>query len=292
MGNRSFYWTYCKGFSGEYMKKINEFYRGANNRESTVDITIPSIFSGKIVLFVHGFMGFKDWGAWYLVEKYFLTIGFGFCKYNVSHNGCTSKNTIDFEDLEAFGENNYTKEIADLKAVIDWIETQIQPFPELYVIGHSRGGGIVLLSHFDSRIQKIATWAAISDIEKRFPPGAELNKWKVDGVRYQVNGRTNQKMPMNYSQFEDFKKNESKLSIQNTLKILTKPVLLVHGDLDTSVSISEGKDLAAWSGAPLHIIKGANHTFNSSHPWEKTELPTQLEEVCKQTAAFFLGRSN
>lgn len=266
----------------------NQIFNGANHRKSVIDLTIPSTYSGKTILFVHGFMGFKDWGAWHLVEKYFTDLGFGFCKYNVSHNGCSPDDTLNFVDLEAFSENNYSKELEDLQAALDWMESHMKPFPELYLIGHSRGGGIVLLSHNDARIKKMATWAAISDIGIRFPADEELAKWKANGVRYQQNGRTNQAMPLHYSQYENFDENREKLDIKKSVQQIDKPLFLLHGDNDTSVSISEGEELSEWTHTPLEIIPGANHTFNSAHPWTSIELPKELKLACQKTAEFFL----
>lgn len=266
----------------------NAIYKGAIGKESLIDLTIPLTFSGKVVLFVHGFMGFKDWGAWELVEEYFTSLGFGFCKYNVSHNGCSKWDGLNFVDLDAFAENNYSKEKEDLSRVMDWIGAQIQPMPELYVIGHSRGGGIALLNSADERIKKVATWAAISDISTKFPTGEELKNWRKTGIRIQNNNRTKQEMPMNFSQYEDFMEHKKSLDIKHAIKAYKKPLFLVHGNADTSVSISEGEELSKWAGVPLTIIKGANHTFGCSHPWEQPTLPKDLETVCKLTAEFFL----
>ena len=43
-------------------------------------------------------MGFKDWGAWHLVQDFFTNKGYAFCKFNLSHNGGTVENGIDFPD--------------------------------------------------------------------------------------------------------------------------------------------------------------------------------------------------
>jgi alpha-beta hydrolase superfamily lysophospholipase len=280
--------TNWQDFSNRNMKKENTTFVGADGKLSLIDLTIPESFSGKLVVFIHGFMGFKDWGAWNLVQDYFLSLGFGFCKYNVSHNGCSTEDGVNFIDLVAFGKNNYSNEKADLSCALDWISEQLKPLPEIYVIGHSRGGGIVLLSHEDSRIKKVVTWAAISDVERRFPKGDELEKWKKEGVRIQKNGRTNQEMPMYYSLYEDFIENKEVLNIQKAAESISKPLLLIHGNDDTSVAITEGEELSKWSGVPLQIISGANHTFGSSHPWKELDLPPKLKEVCKLTAEFFL----
>ena len=104
------------------MNLQNQRYIGSNNRESLVDIITPNDFNNKLIIFIHGYMGYKDWGCWPIVEKYYTDLGYGFCKYNVSHNGGTIEQPIDFSDLNAFGENNYSKELFDLQQVINWIE--------------------------------------------------------------------------------------------------------------------------------------------------------------------------
>jgi hypothetical protein len=52
-----------------------------------------------LIIFCHGYKGFKDWGAWDLVAEEFANNNFVFVKFNFSHNGGTAKNPIDFPDL-------------------------------------------------------------------------------------------------------------------------------------------------------------------------------------------------
>lgn len=266
----------------------NQRFVGANNRESLIDLTIPSNFNGKLIVFIHGYMGYKDWGCWNLVEKFYTDLGFGFTKFNMSHNGGTVNNPIDFADLEAFAENNYSKEVFDFQQVLNWLENQLSPLPELVVIGHSRGGGIALLNAHDKRITKIATWSAISNIASRFPEGTPLKVWKTQGKRYIDNARTNQKMPNNYSQYEDFIANEDTLSIEKACLNSTTPTFVLHGDLDTSVDIEEGREIATWLKTRLFEIEEANHTFGSTQPWTEAEMPEHLQKVCEITLGFFM----
>ena len=58
--------------------------------------------SNPLIIFCHGYKGFKDWGAWNLMAEAFAKIGFCFIKFNFSHNGGTIEQPIDFPDLEAF----------------------------------------------------------------------------------------------------------------------------------------------------------------------------------------------
>ena len=52
-----------------------------------------------IVIFCHGYKGFKDWGAWHLVAETFAREGFFFLKFNFSHNGGTIDQPIDFQKI-------------------------------------------------------------------------------------------------------------------------------------------------------------------------------------------------
>ena len=269
------------------MNLQNQQYIGSNNRVSLVDLMIPNNFNNQLIVFIHGYMGYKDWGCWPLVQKFYTELGYGFCKYNVSHNGGTVDQPIDFSDLEAFGENNYSKELFDLQQVLNWLETKFDTLPEIYLIGHSRGGGIALLNSLDSRVKKIATWAAICDIEKRFPEGTQLKVWKTQGKRYVVNSRTEQKMPNNYSQYEDFIENKEKLNIEALCKKSSIPTLVIHGDLDTSVDIKESRNIASWVKTRVFEIEDAEHTFGATQPWNESEMPEHLQKVCEITKGFF-----
>ncbi|NER17222.1 alpha/beta hydrolase family protein [Spongiivirga citrea] len=246
-----------------------------------------------IVIFCHGYKGFKDWGCWDLVAKAFAENGFFFLKFNFSHNGGTIEQPIDFPDLEAFANNNYSQELKDLGDVIDLIVdyTEIQNEIDtnaISLIGHSRGGGIVTLKAAqDRRVTKVITWAGVSDYKKRFPQGEAFEKWEKDGVYYVLNGRTKQEMPHYFQYFEDFIENEEKLTIKTASQQLKIPQLIIHGTADESVSTNDAADLHWWY--PLSQIKwieGANHVFGGKHPWESDELPEHLQEVISESVRF------
>ena len=247
----------------------------------------------KVIIFCHGYKGFKDWGAWNLMAETFAKAGFFFIKFNFSHNGGTAKNPIDFPDLEAFGNNNYTKELDDLESILDWISTNSNynnevNLDDITIIGHSRGGGIVLLkANEDHRVKRVITLAAVSDFGSRSSTIGDLEQWKKDGVKYVVNGRTKQQMPHFYQFYENFKANESRLNIQQAVRNLKIPLLIIHGDQDSSIDIKEAHQIHSWKpNSDLKIIKNANHVFNVSHPWQKEELSKELAEVTQLSIDF------
>jgi uncharacterized protein len=249
--------------------------------------------SKNIVIFCHGYKGYKDWGAWNLVAEKFANQNMFFVKMNFSHNGGTVKQPIDFPDLEAFGKNNFIIELDDLSSVIDWIsqnktiknEINLQ---NISLIGHSRGGGIVILkASEDSRITKVITWAGVSDFASRFPIGDELKAWKENGVSFITNARTKQQMPHYFQFYTNFKENENRLHIKSAVQKLNIPFLIIHGNNDETVSPQEARNMFSWNpNNKLQIIENTNHTFDSKQPWISKKLPDNLEIAIDQTINF------
>lgn len=276
------------------MKAASYIIQGKHNKSILIDSKYLENGTKKsIILFCHGYKGFKDWGAWNIMAEKFAKSGFFFVKFNFSYNGGTMEQPIDFPDLEAFGKNNYTKELDDLEAVINWVllnETikKEADTNNINLLGHSRGGGIVLIkAEEDNRIKKVISLAGVSDYKVRFPKDKALNNWKKEGVYFVENGRTKQQMPHYFQFFTDFIENEERLTIKRAVKNLKIPHLIIHGSSDTSVSVEEAKQLHKWNPkSKLEIIEGANHVFGVSHPWISNKIPDALQKVIDITISF------
>ena len=243
-----------------------------------------------IIVFAHGFKGFKDWGHFNKVMEFFIEKSFAFVKFNFSHNGGTVDQPIDFPDLEAFGNNNYTKELDDLKSVIDWVENFESPEidqSQIYLMGHSRGGGIsILAAHEDQRIKKLITWAAVADLINRYSEEV-LSHWEKEGVLHIENSRTNQQMPLYYQFAEDTFNNLERFNIERNAKQLKIPHLILHGSADKVVVVSEAELINSWSKkSKLFIMEGADHTFGASHPFAEEVFPADVQLVLEKTMAF------
>jgi len=273
---------------------------GAHHKPIITDVFYNENHTQKpMVIFCHGYKGFKDWGAWDLMAQAFANAGFFFIKFNFSHNGGTAEQPIDFPDLDAFGNNNYTKELDDLKTIIDWASsnkdfTKDANQHNLNVIGHSRAGGIVTIkAQEDNRIKTVISLAGVSDFGSRSSTTGNLEQWKKDGVKYVLNGRTKQQMPHFYQFYENFIANEERLTIKRAVSNLKTPYLIIHGNADTSVLISEAKALDGWNSEnTLHIIDDANHVFGAHHPWNKAHLPHHLDKAIHEIIAFINTKSN
>ena len=243
-----------------------------------------------IVIFCHGYKGYKDWGAWNLAAETFAEKDLFFVKFNFSHNGGTAENPIDFPDLEAFGQNNFTIELNDLEDVINWILSTSELKNEIdtnniTLIGHSRGGGIVTIKASEnSHVSKLITWSSVSDFGARFPKGEALEQWRKDGIAYILNGRTHQKMPHLYQFYQNFKENEERLTIKDAVKKLNIPHLIIHGENDIVVLPQEAKNLHAWNPkSELFFIKEMNHPLGCTQPWNQPKMPIHLREAVQKS---------
>jgi len=228
------------------MQQLRNFLiPGSKEKPIQLDVFYKKDREAKpIVIFSHGFKGFKDWGHFNFVAEQFASAGFVFIKFNFSHNGTTPQDPLSFGDLEAFGNNNYTLELGDLEKVIEWALTcddlkgEADP-RKLYLFGHSRGGSITILkAGEDKRVKKIAAWAAVNDLMRN--KQKTIDTWKKDGVVYAKNARTKQDMPLYYQFYEDQQANKERLNINHAVKRLEIPFLIVHGTADEAVNLSSG----------------------------------------------------
>lgn len=283
----------------ELYKTGNIMIDGVHNRPVMVDVTCIADGSKKpVIIFSHGFKGFKDWGHFNLMASDFAKQGFVFVKFNFSHNGITPANINEFTDLEAFANNNFSIELDDLGAVLDWIETDPVLKNEInsesiYLVGHSRGGGISLLkANEDERVKKVVTWAAPYSFENRFPP-EEMELWKRNGVIYVQNFRTNQLMPMYYQIVEDFMQNKKRIDIPVAASNLKIPCLLIQGTADDVVLATDVEELyKCIPSAELFLLDNADHTFGVTHPYNSNALENDFLKVFNKTCSFLKGLSN
>lgn len=269
-----------------------------HNRPFAADARyLPDGQPKPVVVFVHGFKGFKDWGHFNLLADYFAQQGVVFVKLNLSHNGLVPGGTGDLEDLEAFGQNNFSLELDDIGALLDCLDDSTATgipaietdLTRLALIGHSRGGGLVLLKAAeDVRVKAVATWAAINNINPGWSDEL-MQQWQQQGVYHIENSRTKQQLPLYYQIVEDYHTNRLRLDIPHIVRRkLHKPVLVLHGDQDETVSVQRAHELKSWKPeVELLILPNVTHNFGGSHPWNSTELPLEAQQAADATLEFF-----
>ncbi len=260
-----------------------------SSREFLTDAIFPN--SDKklpLIIFVHGYKGYKDWGAWELMGEKFANAGFYFVKFNMSHNGTTLENLNNLTDLESFANNNFSRELADLEVVINHFKTQKEvDSNHIILIGHSRGGGVSVIKASENKnITKLITLASISTLD-RFPKNEAFENWKKDGVYYIEHARTKQQLPHYFQFFEDYENNKERFDVEKACRNLTIPSLFIHGSADEAVESKHSENLHHWTkDSQFKIIENANHTFGAKEPWEETSLPKELNTALEYCIDF------
>ncbi|BDD02840.1 alpha/beta hydrolase family protein [Aureibacter tunicatorum] len=269
---------------GKHGKSISYDYQYNSDLDNN---TLPT------VIFVHGFKGYKDWGAFNLVAEYFAQRGCFFFKFNFSHNGTDPGHPNEFVDLEAFGNNNFSIERSDLGVVIDFVESLKGELPletkSLSLIGHSRGGADVLMKALeDDRVKKLVTWASVLDVENFLSEELKAKLMKEQKIEI-YNGRTNQYMPI-YKQFmNDLLENSDIYNLKKRLKNLWQPLLICHGTSDEAVDYVNAEKINELApNSELFLIDDAGHTFGAKEPWEESDLPKELALLLEKTYHFLV----
>jgi pimeloyl-ACP methyl ester carboxylesterase len=256
-----------------------------------MDLRFPPDSGNKIPLlvFCHGFKGFKDWGCFPYMMNRFSESGFFTVSFNFSFNGTDNEkdNPVDFERLDLFAKNTFSKELDDLDCVLDFLEDSQEKynydFSRLTLAGHSRGGGIAILKAAeDARIKNLVTLASVAEFGRY---GEETKRmWRKKGFIEALNTRTKQKMRMNITLLEDIENNNERLNIVKAVSKLNIPFLIIHGTEDLAVDMGEAETLYTNCPSPnkkLIILEKAGHTFGAVHPFAGTtpHLETVIGEI-------------
>jgi len=243
-----------------------------------------------IVIFCHGFKGFKDWGPFPMWGRRLAKAGFGSILFNFSHNGVHPDAPTEFTQPDRFAQNTFTRELDDLTAVLDAVDggTLEAPFGTegLGLMGHSRGGGTAILQAArNPRVGALVTWSAVSSFIDRFTDD-QIEDWETQGYTTILNSRTGQTMRLNRVLYDDALAHADALDIQAAAAEIDAPWLIVHAEDDEAVPFAEAEALDdAAMGAERFTAQGG-HTFGGQHPFSGTP-PTSLADVWDRTLHFF-----
>lgn len=265
-------------------------YKASDGQNINLSIYSPiNTFNCKTIILVHGFKGFKDWGFGPYTAKFFAENGFFVLSFNFSHNGI-GENTTEFTEFDKFAANTFSREIRELNEVINSIRNGNYSIPrdtKIYLLGHSRGGGISLLTApFRNDIAGVSVWASVATFD-RYSERQKI-EWRKKGAFEVMNMRTKQVFKLNATLLDDLENNHEKLNIESAVKNLNKPLLIIHGDQDLAVPIKEAEQIFEWadkSKTEFHKINGAGHTFDIVHPFEGSN--PKFDEVLNLTKIFF-----
>lgn len=242
-----------------------------------------------LILMLHGFKGFKDWGFFPFAAALLAREGFVVLTFNYSHNGI-GPHPQEMTELDKFRDNTFSRELGETLAVIEWAKAgSIPGIPAglpLGLIGHSRGGAMALLAGAGhAAVNAICTWAAVSYFN-RYPPEV-IEQWKREGMLEIKNQRTGQVLQLGWNLHADLMAHiGDTLSIEKAAQRCTQPLLIMHGDKDEAVPVEDAENLHRWCPhSSLQVIAEAGHTFGIVHPFAGNN--PQFEQVMRHSLLFF-----
>ncbi len=248
-------------------------FRGSSGEPVRGFLHEGSDANAPLVIIAHGFKGFANWGflPW-LAEKIAAT-GKNTMRIDYSHNGVRER---DYDRLDLFEKDTWSRHSDDLTAVIEGFNVDV-----IGIVGHSRGGADgILAAATDARVRAVA---ALAPVSKTLPDWPEVDATIAAKGHYPIeNTRTKQWMPVGRDFFADARKHDV---VEAAHRMSDRPLLVVHGDRDTSVDKSHGEALArAHGSAELVIVPGADHVYGATHPFKGSN--PQLDVAAKAVVDF------
>lgn len=235
-----------------------------------------------LVVLVHGFKGFKDWGFFPWLGQHLMRHRLAVCRFNMSRSGI-GEDPESFDRLDLFEHDTYSTQLRDLRNVVQHAQ---ECFPNLptFLLGHSRGGGIAILGAAGvPNLRGVVAWSPIARADRWDEP--TQRDWRQRGVLEVENQRTRQVMRMSPVILDDYEANRERLDILAAAGTLSVPLLVIHGGADESVPCEEGRLIAERSPqSSLVVIHRASHTFNAIHPL--VHVPFELIAASEVSAHF------
>lgn len=280
------------------VKKHSGVLESSEGNPIRYDLYAPHMDTGSlpVILFLHGFKGFKDWGTFPDAFFEIARQGFAVLAFNFSHSG-VGTDFDSFEYPELFKTQTLSQELNDIQSVLEALTAgkigESAGFRTLFpigIIGHSRGGhtAIAAAAEFDD-ISCVVTWAAVANCLE-FWPDSMKKDWASKGETIIENARTKQKLPVGKQLLDDAEANKARLIAMERVKELYLPCLFIHGNDDETVPHINCQKL--YETCPSYdkekiLIEAGNHTFGSVHPYQSDELPPKFTEVIEHTVHWF-----
>jgi dienelactone hydrolase len=253
--------------------------------------------SFSVIIFLHGFKGFKDWGPFPDVCEELARAGFGVVAMNFSLNGIGDDKT-EFTEMELFERETFSQDLDDIGTVIDALQRgEITDSHSslntdvIGILGHSRGGQTAIAAAVEyAPVQCLVTWSAVADYRERWTDKMKKD-WEKQGFTEIENSRTGQKMKVGKVVYQDSIDNADRVIAMERVKELRIPTLFIHGRDDESVPSTDSEKLHIACEArdkELRLVSNGTHTYGAGHPFEDQDFPKPFAEVLDWTEGWFI----
>lgn len=247
-----------------------------------------------LVLVLHGFKGYKDYGFFPYLTQQLANTGLIAARLNFSHCGI-DEDPATFGRPDLFEKDTWSKQLEDVQAMLkvaaagqlphaDRIDTD-----QIGLVGHSRGGTTALLAAGHApQIAAVVAMAAPAMTD--YLSEAEREQFRAQGYLPSPSARTGQQLRIGRQWLDDLQAHPDRLDLAAAVARIQCPLLILHGAEDATVPVASAKAIAAaYDGTAEELtVDGANHTFNCANPMTRPS-PALDQAIAAITA--FLGRS-
>jgi len=263
---------------------------GANEESIlvTTDSSTPIADARAVVVFAHGFKGYKDYGFLPLLSRQLAaSLPIVVHRFNFSHSGMT--NDVDaFARPDLFEQDTWNKQVFDVGVLLDAAKNgSARHSPNgapVILMGHSRGGLSCLLAagrrFRDEKTPYPDAIVTISTPRRTLNLAPEaMEMIHTQGYFISPSARTGQSLRINETWLTEQEANPAGHDALALCEDIACPVLAAHGELDKTVLPQCAKDIA--SACPYgdsYLVSGANHVFNTPNPADP-ESPTSPQLV-------------
>lgn len=222
------------------------------------DLELPDHKEYDIVILMHGFTGERNSDILLAVKD--LLLKNGVASLRVDFNGHGQSDGL-LEDMTVLNE------LADAKAILDYVRS-LEHIKDIYILGHSQGGVIasMMAGYYPEIFKKVVLMA----------PAATLKDDAIKGVcmdavydPHDIPDKVNVRGDI----IGDFYfRIAQTLPIYEISSLYKGPVLMIHGDHDTTVDVIASKRYHdIYENSTLFIQKDADHRFLAPYTQEAAQ---------------------
>ena len=265
---------------------------------ATVTPAAHDATSAPLLLILHGFKGFRNYGFLPWIAQSMSQLGVMSVRMDYSLNGMKGTSWM-VQDTDAFARNTISREVDDVHDLLgailahdDFASVRERWDGRLFIMGHSRGGGIAqiatreLLAQAPQRhvrtvvLNSVGTWL-------RWTP-RQREAWERDGGMTFTNERTGQQLRMNMTYIEDLDRNANRLSLVEASRACGSALHFIHAEADLTVPLTEIAALrtASQCEGELTVITNTTHTFGMTHPIDR--ITPGLVEMITHASSWLL----
>jgi pimeloyl-ACP methyl ester carboxylesterase len=272
--------------------------QGSDDEPIRGSVDHPAQSPKAVVLFAHGFKGYKDYGFIPVLGRAMARAGAVVHRFNFSHSGM-GEGIETFERPDLFERDTWNRQVFDLQCVAQAAAAGDLPDTPvglpIVLVGHSRGGVSCLL----------AAARAFRDGREPLPDGVftmsapsatcslaegDRRVLLADGRLRSPSARTGQDLYVGRPWLKEQIDEPEDHDVLELCGYITCPVMAVHGAADPTVPSRSADEIArACPDASAAVVADGDHVFSTPNPADPDAEPSPPLAALIRHAETFLG---